>query len=119
MNYTIGLMLVKLSILIFYIRLFPSVTFRRLAWGLMFITFGYAIGSFFAIVFQSTPVTLPSKMPPTAHVVNLKLYYFSNAALNLFTDWAILLLPMYSLWKVQLPIRQRISLIMLFALGSV
>jgi hypothetical protein len=57
-------------------------------------------------------------MTDTEQCVDLSAYYYANAAITMITDWAILVLPMHPLWNVQLPLRQRLSLILLFALGS-
>jgi hypothetical protein len=54
-------MLAKLSILQFFVRLFPARVIRYSSYALMFITIGYSVGSFFAILFQCVPVMWPSK----------------------------------------------------------
>lgn len=42
----------------------------------------------------------------------------ATGALNIFSDLAILVLPLPMLWKLQLHMKHRLSLIAIFMLGS-
>ena len=43
--------------------------------------------------------------------------YYANGGLNIMTDLAIATLPIYSVWKLQMNLRQKIALIAILALG--
>jgi hypothetical protein len=111
-------MFIKLSLLAFYTRLSPERTFLILVYiGIVIVT-GFGIGSVTAVLTQCIPLRMlwdSSQTGSCFHVVN---FYYANAALNITTDVAILLLPMKFLWGLHMPIRQRISLCGIFGLGS-
>lgn len=44
--------------------------------------------------------------------------YFANAGLNIASDIAIVLLPLPSVWKLQIPRKDKISLIVIIVLGG-
>lgn len=43
---------------------------------------------------------------------------FSASVINIFTDGLVTILPMPLIWSLKLPIRQRIAVISIFALGA-
>lgn len=54
--YYCGLCLVKVSILLQYLRVFPSKKFRIAAFSLMFVVVGYSLGTMFSAMFICTPI---------------------------------------------------------------
>ena len=52
------------------------------------------------------------------HCINLMAFWFTNASFNIVSDIAIWTLPMPVLKSLQLPRRQKYSLILVFALGG-
>lgn len=44
--------------------------------------------------------------------------HMASASLNTLTDFYIFLLPVHTVWSLKLPIRQRIGLVAIFAIGS-
>lgn len=44
--------------------------------------------------------------------------YYASGANNLITDLILLFLPMPIIWKLKLPIRQRLGLVFVFAMGA-
>ena len=43
--------------------------------------------------------------------------YYANGGLNIMTDLAIATLPIYSVWKLQINLKQKIAVISILALG--
>lgn len=49
--------------------------------------------------------------------INVKALFVANVAANCLVDFAIYLLPLPYLWKLNLPKRQKVNLLILFGLG--
>lgn len=54
--YYCSLCLVKVSILLQYLRVFPSKKFRMVTFALMFVVVGYSLGTMFSSIFICTPI---------------------------------------------------------------
>ncbi|KAK6349510.1 hypothetical protein TWF696_005794 [Orbilia brochopaga] len=110
----------KLSILYFYLRLSASPTFRRLVYLGMLFVLATGVSFLFVIVFQCRPIsgfwdlTLADSRCIDESAANI-----ANAVLNSVSDLYVFLLPIKDLLGLQLPLRQRISLVILFSLGAV
>jgi hypothetical protein len=117
--YNLGLMFVKDSILYQYLRFFVHRTYRRAAWALMgFVTTGGVV-----MVVTSSVSCLPvpfywDRSVEGGHCINLMAFWFTFSAFNIITDLSVWLLPMPVLKSLQLPRKQRYSLIGVFALGG-
>ncbi len=55
--YCIQVMLVKLCLLLFYLRIFPGETVRRLLWGTVSFTVLFGVVFFFFSIFQCSPIS--------------------------------------------------------------
>ncbi|PVH90752.1 hypothetical protein DM02DRAFT_734435 [Periconia macrospinosa] len=53
------------------------------------------------------------------HCIDIKAYYTANSALNMVLDIVIFILPIPLLWALKLPQRQRLCLVVVFALGLI
>ncbi|KAI0376695.1 hypothetical protein F5Y04DRAFT_285638 [Hypomontagnella monticulosa] len=116
--YIVAVTLTKVSILFFYVRVFPQKLSNILIWAMM--VFVVLSGGAFTLVtiFQCTPihkVWLPDT--PGTCVDSLTLFRVS-AGLAILQDFMIYLFPSPILWNVSLPVRQRIVLIGLFVVGG-
>ncbi|KAH6640092.1 hypothetical protein BKA67DRAFT_486818, partial [Truncatella angustata] len=111
----------KLSILASYLRIaLPGSWFRRLTWAAIAIV-GTAIPAFLMLLWlQCSPATsywnlfalerdCMHEWPPLA----------AQTTVTVITDFIVYVLPMPTLWKVQLPLSQRISLMILFGFGGI
>ncbi|KAF1972773.1 hypothetical protein BU23DRAFT_158273 [Bimuria novae-zelandiae CBS 107.79] len=114
---------VKLSILVFYLTIATQRTFRTLVYAS--ITF-VAVYSFTMILVNA--FECPRKpslvfdpnifvMREQWHCFNLTALYFNQAALNIFSDLFILVLPLPILIKLHMPTFKRICLLIVFSVG--
>lgn len=78
----------------------------------------YAFASIIATIVQCTPIerTWNHAVPGTC--INLTAFWYANASANIIGDFLILALPMPVVKSLQLPQRQRLGLMMVFALGG-
>ncbi|KAI5200147.1 hypothetical protein E4T39_05830 [Aureobasidium subglaciale] len=127
MIYSISMLLIKMSILMLYRRLFPINNFKHLWWICAFCTVGYGLGAIFSSLFACVPVRAnwDLSVEPT-RCINKKAFYIGNGVMNIFindctaiADLLILCLPIPIVWRLTLELRQKITLSVVFTLGSV
>ncbi|KAL2813483.1 hypothetical protein BDW59DRAFT_176725 [Aspergillus cavernicola] len=116
--YCAGTGFLKVSVLLFYLRIFPSRGFQYAVWLLVFIAAGYNIASVLANVFSCDPVAKTWDVSITSGAcMNRPVFYFVNAGLGIFTDFATVLVPVPWLQRLQMPMRQKIAVGCILAMG--
>lgn len=118
MLYCVAIMFTKLSILLLYLRLSPSRKFCVGVYSLMAVAVGYNIASVFANMFSCSPIAGSWDLSIKATCMDRPVFYYINAGLNISTDFAILILPVKLLWKLQMPKRQKYSVLGIFLAGG-
>lgn len=108
---------IKSSILLLYLRLSPSICFRKCVFVLMALCIaGGGIASV-VTVFQCKPISkvwipgLPGKCLDPC-VILLAVVIF-----NLSTNIMIILLPMPTIWRLHMPLRKKVALLCIFSIG--
>lgn len=113
------LSLVKVSVLIFLLRLDNrSPVVRYLVIGSMVFTIALAISIFVADVFQCTPV---------AYVYDLSIvggkcfqqgaFYVATAVCTIVTDILVVTIPMIIVYGLQMPLRRKLAVVGILGLG--
>jgi hypothetical protein len=81
----------------------------------------YSISATLVIIFSCNPVKAVWEVAlqelPTTKCINYPASYIAQAAINIFTDLFIFILPMPIIWVLQLSPRQKISISSIFAIG--
>ncbi|KAL1959711.1 hypothetical protein VTO42DRAFT_1297 [Malbranchea cinnamomea] len=119
--YYTGLLFVKSSIIIQYLRIFISKRMRITCWVVFAAVTAYSLSTIFGAAFTCYPVRFfwdPLASGPHT-CLNQKALWFSNASLNILTDLVVLICPMPALKSLHLPKRQKIGIFLVFALGGV
>lgn len=112
-------MAIKTSLLLLYYRIFGVVRWFRwlLAVAWIIVLLYYVIALFIAI-FECTPVAYYwDKSITGGTCINQNRFYRWNGVANLLIDFMILSLTMPMVWRLNLEIRQKISLSCIFLLG--
>ena len=107
----------KIAILNLYLRLAVQGTFRKMVWGCMAFVVLSTTASALASTFQCTPIDKAWNVVPGS-CINVNALFFANAALDIFQDAVIYVLPMRMLYHLQIPGRQKIALMGVFAVGG-
>lgn len=128
--YTIMIHITKLSILYFYLQFFPFTVFPRVRtaiYATMVFTVAMAISFFMAVTFQCTPVhsywskfdesVSPAEMASWT-CIDITVYGYAGSALQIILDLWLMALPMPELLKLSLPIRKKLVVCFMFAVGS-
>ncbi|KAI9793317.1 MAG: hypothetical protein M1833_000762 [Piccolia ochrophora] len=116
--YSLSMMLAKISIIIFYRRIWPQKAFRMTLWGLMGFTIAYSVAISFAQLLSCRPLAKTYDFFTAGKCINTAALYYSNASFNIFTDLALLVLPIFMLRHVQIRRPEKCAVAILFALGS-
>ncbi|KFA59962.1 hypothetical protein S40285_08011 [Stachybotrys chlorohalonatus IBT 40285] len=116
--YYITVSMTKVSILCLYLKLFPQRTYRLFTWTMMGFVLGTGLGCTIAGIFQCDPIYRAWETQVPGTCFNQVALFLANAGLNILQDVIIYILPAPMLWKVQLPLKQRIALIFVFVVGG-
>ena len=131
MSYVAALCFVKLSILCFFRTIASHRTLRHIVNGTIVFVSLYSIGATIAAAFQCRKFsdawntdayfaqfdTTPNPNPPKTQCYDPTIYFLFTAALNLFSDVVILLIPIPTLLSLSVPLRQRLALVGIFSVG--
>ncbi|KAI4592153.1 hypothetical protein KJ359_011481 [Pestalotiopsis sp. 9143b] len=118
--YNPALMATKTSILIFYLRLSRNTeqVLRMASWVVLAIVNIAGVVLTFLNIFQCRPIRAAfDRYTEEAQCIPLLTEFLCSAPVNIVTDLAILALPLPVLTGMRLPFRQKIILIVTFALG--
>lgn len=113
---TIGL--VKISLIFFYLRVFPKKSFRTTCYIVMAISAATTTSFIFAGIFQCTPVNYAWRKELKGTCTNYNIESWANAALNIVIDLTIVALPTPELTKLQLSLKKKIGMYAMFGVGS-
>ncbi|KAJ8065330.1 hypothetical protein OCU04_006020 [Sclerotinia nivalis] len=116
----LSLTFAKLSVVLLYRRIFRGDLFNRICWGLISIIGCWGISFFFATVFECFPVhdvwsTLYGQ--PRSCYDYLPMF-FATAISNFIIDVMILATPLPIIWKLQMPVQQKVAVSGIFLLGA-
>ncbi|KAF4202619.1 hypothetical protein CNMCM8927_000014 [Aspergillus lentulus] len=111
--------LVKLSLLISYLRFFTQPLFRGLTWAMVALIVSWALAYMIALFLACKPLKdyWESIQFNPPNCINQSASTFSFSITNLATDLMVLILPMRVLWMLKLPIRERLVLITVIDIG--
>ncbi|KAK2873395.1 hypothetical protein FQN49_002393 [Arthroderma sp. PD_2] len=119
MLYRVTINMTKLSILLLYRKIFDTERFRfKLICDILFVYITlYTVATFLVTIFQCNPIPKAWSRDIPGSCINLSAFWYANAALHTFTDVIILILPMPVIKGLDLPLRQKLALNFVFALG--
>ncbi|KAH8725892.1 hypothetical protein GQ44DRAFT_796079 [Phaeosphaeriaceae sp. PMI808] len=115
--YYLSLGLTKCSIILQYRRVFTTRRFHVACWLVMAVVVAYSVWTVFGSIFACVPVRAFWTREP-AKCINQFSMWFTNAAINILTDFAIIILPMPVIQSLNLARRQKQALMGIFAVGG-
>ena len=120
MFYATSLSLTKISILFFYLKIFPGRQFRYMVYTLIFANICYIIVFDCLFAFQCNPIAgawLSWNGGLASKCININIVVWSAAAINIVLDLAVLALPLPELFRLSMSLRKKIQIITMFAVG--
>lgn len=118
--YLAVLPITKISILLFYLKIFPKKQVRIAIWILIGLNISYLIVFEVISIFQCTPIKgawlrWDGTFNATCRDINMQ--GWASAGLNLALDLAVLILPLPELAALSLSFRKKIQILSMFCVG--
>ncbi len=117
LTYNAGLSLVKVSILLQYRRIFTTRYMRHATLISLIIIYAQGITNIFLHAMICMPIQMLWDLSVEGKCLAHIPTYFTPAALNIFTDFAIFALPLPVIRSLQLPRRPKFIHYCIFAIG--
>ncbi|ETS75966.1 hypothetical protein PFICI_12910 [Pestalotiopsis fici W106-1] len=110
----------KGSILLFYLRIFPSKGMKIAIWTVFAFTLGYSLASVLVNAFSCNPIAGSWSLEEslTAVCINRPAFYFAQAGLGIATDIATVIVPLPALKSLQLRTKQKIGVAFILTMGA-
>ncbi|KAL5120806.1 hypothetical protein ACEQ8H_001287 [Pleosporales sp. CAS-2024a] len=118
--YLASVALTKISILLFYLRIFPQKGLRKVIWVTIVICILYMIGFVTATAFQCLPIRNAWERWDGEHpgrCFNLNADAWASAAVNIFLDLLVVILPMRQISKLAMSTRRKLGVMLMFLGG--
>lgn len=119
--YFTQLTLLKLSLLFFYIRVFPSKGVQRLLWGTVLFTTLWGVAFIVVAIFQCRPIHYFWTKWDGLHkgsCLKINAITASNAAISIALDFWILAVPLWQLWGLKLHWKKKVGVALMFCVGT-
>ncbi|KAM0506001.1 hypothetical protein D7B24_004132 [Verticillium nonalfalfae] len=114
----VGLGLVKSSILVLYLSLFPNRKFQWVVYGVLGYVIVWTISFFFSHLFTCYPITAFIDFFQDKKCVNQVAMFLTVLYTNVVADFAILVLPIPMVMSIQLKLRRKIAVLGMLSLGA-
>ncbi|CAD0020580.1 unnamed protein product [Aureobasidium pullulans] len=118
--YFASLTATKISILAFFLRVFPQQQFRKIIYGVIGICVAYGLSFVLATTFQCNPVPYSWKQLDSTYqgsCNNIHLQGWMSAIFNIIIDLIILILPLKELYALQTSLKKKLMVMVMFSLG--
>lgn len=110
----------QLSFLAFYLRIFPTLNFQRVVFGLMGLSICFGISNTFTMIFQCSPVSYfwdGWTGEYTGVCININAFSWYKAAMQIAMDVAIIGLPIWPLTHLSLNNKKKVQIVLMFCTG--
>ncbi|OJD12386.1 hypothetical protein AJ78_07011 [Emergomyces pasteurianus Ep9510] len=117
--YVCGSAAVKISIILFYQRIFPPSRVHLICDGLIMFILCYTAASIFVIIFMCRPVDKFWDVVMTSgRCVNQEAAYYANSGLSIVTDIVTLIVPMPLVRRLNIPLQQKMVVACFLGMGA-
>lgn len=120
LQYLSALPLIKISILLLYLRIFPDQRFRLIVWISVGLCSGYLISFVSVSIWQCRPIRGAWEAWDgefEGHCNNINLQGWTSAAFNILLDLIVFILPLPSLYKMKMSMQNKFSIMVMFCVG--
>jgi hypothetical protein len=112
---------IKIQFLLFYLHIFPDKNFRRVVWGVIAFNLTSMIAFVFSSIFLCSPVSFAWTQWDGEHhgtCNNNNSLSYANASISILLDFVALSLPLPQIWRLQLSLRKKIGVLLMFSVGA-
>lgn len=117
--------LIKISLTLFYLTLFPGRTIRGLLWGTVVFHAVFTMVCTLFVIFQCLPVSyqrakydLQELKLADAHCININASGWANAAITLASDVWLIGIPLSQIRKLRLHWKKKVGATLMFLTGA-
>lgn len=119
----LSLVCTKLSIVLFYRRIFRGQVFAVITLILLISIFAWGVAFFFATLFECMPIeqvwkSLYGTPEHEAHCYNYLPMFIATAISNMCMDVLVLTVPLPMVWRLNMATRQKVAVSIFFLLGA-
>ncbi|KAI9844431.1 MAG: hypothetical protein M1838_002189 [Thelocarpon superellum] len=117
--YTIAICFLKLSMLLLYLQFSPAKWYRYVVRGMIFVIVGFAVASVVAMLASCTPLDKVWDLEVTwGHCTDRAKQSLASGSMNIITDVLLIILPLPVVWRLRLPLKQKLALVGVFMIGT-
>ncbi|KAH7090690.1 hypothetical protein FB567DRAFT_298255 [Paraphoma chrysanthemicola] len=118
--YSAALTIIKVSILIQYLRIFPVRRFQKYCFLILGVVIAYGSWTVFGNIFLCSPIAFfwDKSATNNGHCMDRTVVWFANAGVNIALDMIIFLLPLPLTRTLQISKSQRRGLLLIFGLSA-
>ena len=117
--YSMALTAGKISVCLFYLRLFPQRWFKAAVFTVIIFQLAWALTVLVIAFAQCMPMGKQWHPRIPGHCINQVAYNGYISLPNIFSDAVVIVLPMPIIWKLQLSMSQKLALTSIFLIGSI
>jgi hypothetical protein len=113
--------LLKLTLVFFYIRVFPSTPVQRLLWGTVIFVFLWGFTFVVVAIFQCRPISFfwtHWDGLHKGHCLDINAITASNAGISIALDLWILGIPLWQLWGLKMHWKKKVGVALMFCVGT-
>ncbi|KAH8668745.1 CFEM domain-containing protein [Xylariales sp. PMI_506] len=110
----------KISLLLFMLRVFPDRTFRKIVYIVIGLCIAYGVSFILATAFQCSPINyswLQIDSTVRGSCNNINLQGWLSAIFNITIDLIIIVLPLKSLYGLQINWKKKFMIMLMFSVG--
>jgi hypothetical protein len=118
--YIASVTMIKMSLICFILRIFPERKFRNICYGLMGLVAAYGVSFTVATALQCWPADYAWQRVDSSHkgtCNNVHLQAWMAAIFNIILDLILLILPLHNLWSLNMGIKKKMMIMIMFSLG--
>jgi hypothetical protein len=119
--YLLQIMLIKLTLLFFFLRIFPRPVIRQLLWATVAFNCFWGLTFMTTSIFSCQPISFywtSWDQSGSGKCVNINALTWANAAISIALDVWMLALPLYEVFRLQLTMRKKLSVTLMFVVGT-
>ncbi|RMZ66941.1 cfem domain-containing [Pyrenophora seminiperda CCB06] len=119
--YFLQLALLKLTLLFFFLRIFPKTIIRRLLWATIWFNVLNGIAFIIVAIFQCQPLSFywtKWDLEGTGKCIDINGLAWTSAIISIVLDIWMLALPLFEVFQLQLSWRKKLSVAVMFCVGT-
>lgn len=112
---------IKVAFLLFFLQIFPNRRFRRLVWTLVGINLAALVAFGLCATFVCTPISYAWNQWDGEHegkCISNNALAFAHAGWSITVDFVTLALPVTQIWNLQLSMKKKAGVLLMFSVGA-